>query len=272
MENSTDEASCQVDYQVPARQPDSDVAAVVASFDGFSDVWTGFFLLLFRFWPDMPYPLYLISNHLTFSDERVSTLCVGDDLSWSETLARGLERLSNRFILLILDDFFLTAPVDTAHVRRLHAAMIAKGAIYLRLAPNPAPDVPDPEMPDLGVIAKGAPYRASLQIAFWDRLALLNLLRRNESAWDFELKGSRRSDPIAEPFLSVCAGISAISYRHVVRRGKWLPDAVRHFSPLGIAFDCSKRTVESELYLRWQRSAARLFLGRAWRFVMRQTI
>jgi hypothetical protein len=250
----------------------SDVSAVVASYDGCSDIWPGFFGLMSRFWPDLPYPVHLISNHLAFSDRRVTTLRVGDDLSWSQTLARGLERVSSRYVLLILDDFFLTAPVDTARVQRLHAAMVAQGAAYLRLVPNPAADTPCTDMPEIGTIGKGAPYRTSLQMAFWDRGALLGLLRGEESAWDFEIKGSRRSDAMTEPFLCVCDGFPAIPYRHVLRRGKLLPDAVRFFAPLGVNFDASKRKRESELNLRWQASAARRHLGSLWRFVTGRTL
>ncbi len=246
----------------------SDVSAVVASYDGSSDIWPGFFALMSRFWPDLPYPLHLISNHLPFSDRRVTVLRVGDDLSWSQTVARGLERVSSRYVLLILDDFFLTAPVDTARVLRLHAAMVAKGAAYLRLVPNPAADTPCADMPEIGAIGKGAPYRTSLQMAFWDRSALLGLLRSEESAWDFEIKGSRRSDAMTEPFLGMRDGFAAIPYRHVLRRGKLLPDAIHFFMPLGVHFDTSKRKLESELNLRWQASAVRRHLGRLWRLVM----
>jgi hypothetical protein len=35
----------------------SDVSAVVLSHDGYADLWPAFFELLFRFWPDLPYPL-----------------------------------------------------------------------------------------------------------------------------------------------------------------------------------------------------------------------
>ena len=234
-------------------------------------MWTGFFSLLFRFWPDLPYPLYLISNHLSFPDRRVTALCVGNGSAWSETVARGLERLSSRFVLLFLEDFFLTDPVNTAYVQRLHAVMVAKSAAYLRLVPRPPPDSLCPETPEIGVIAKCAPYRASLQISFWDRLLLLGLLRREESAWDFELKGSRRPDSMSEPFLSVSKSGSAISYTHVLFRGKLLPEAIRQFTPLGIVFDQSNRPVESELYLRWYRSAIRRHLGRAWRFATRRS-
>jgi hypothetical protein len=250
----------------------SDVSAVVASYDGSADIWPGFFGQMFGLWPDLPYPLYLISNHLAFPDRRVTALRVGDDLSWSETLARGLERLSTRYVLLILDDFFLTAPVDTALVQRLHAAMVAKGAAYLRLAPKPQADMPCPDMPEIGTVSRGAPYRASLQMAFWDRNVLLRLLRRDESAWDFELKASRRSDAMSEPFLGVRDDHAAISYRHVLVRGKFVPAAVRHFAPLGVHFDLSRRPMESELYLRWQASWVRRTLGKAWRTLMGRSL
>ena len=249
-----------------------DVSAVVVSHDRYADVWPGFFSLLFRFWPDLPYRLYLVSNDLPFLDEQITSLCVGDDLSWSETLARGLDRISSRFVLLILEDFFLCAPVDTDHVLRLQAAMVAQGAAYLRLVPQPSPDLPLPGQIDIGMIAKGAPYRTSLQMAFWDRRVLLDLLRENKSAWDFELKGSRRSDQVSYSFLSVCENVAPIQYRHAVRRGKWLPATVRHFSQAGIPFDFSARPIESELYLRWAGSGVRRQLGRAWRFVTRRTL
>ncbi len=220
---------------------------------------------MFRFWPDLPYPLYLISNHLAFPDHRVTTLRVGDDLSWSETLARGLERVTTRHILLLLDDFFLTGPVYTERVLRMHSAMIAKDAAYLRLVPNPPADLPSADIPEIGEITKGAPYRASLQTAFWERNVLIGLLRREESAWDFEIKGSRRSDDLDLPFLSVTKGQAALPYRHVLLRGKLLPDAVSYFAPLGVTFDLSRRKVESRLYLWWQNTFVRRYLGRVWR-------
>ena len=258
-------------HEIAARNA-ADVSAVVISHDRFADVWPGFFSLMFRFWPDLPYPLYLVSNRLAFPDGRVTPLCVGEDMSWSTTLARGLEQLSSRFVLLMLEDFFLSAQVDTARILRLHAAMVAQGAAYLRLMPNPKPDLLLPEQSDIGAISKGAPYRTSLQMAFWDRRVLLGLLRDQESAWDFELKGSRRSDQLSEQFLSVCENVAPIQYCHAVRRGKWLPDAVRHLSQAGIVLDLSMRPIESKLYLRWAGSGVRRQLGRAWRFMMRRPL
>lgn len=248
------------------REPQPDASIVVVSNDGYRDVWPGFFAMMARFWPDRPYPLYLISNRLAPLDNRAASIQVGEDLSWSRTLARGLERVPSRYVLLMLEDFFLTGPVDTAKVRALHEAAVALGAGYLRLAGNPNPDAPLARYPDLGTIAKGASYRTSLQMAFWDRAVLRDLLREDESAWQFELAGSRRSDGIAAPFLSVYDGISPIPYQHTVRRGKWMQEAVDIFAPLGIAFDFSRRPVESKFSVWLQASSTRRVVGRVKRF------
>src|SRR5262249_60678186 len=114
-----------------------EVSAVLPSHEGFADIWPGFFDLLFHFWPDLPYPLYLISNHLTFQDSRVNSLRVGDDISWSDSVSRGLARISSRYVLLVLDDFFLTAPVDTEVMASLFSTITTKRAVYLRLSAKP---------------------------------------------------------------------------------------------------------------------------------------
>ena len=242
-------------------EPPSDVSFVVLSNDRYADVWPGYFTLLFRFWPDLPYKLYLISNHVRFPDERVIAIQVGDDLSWSQTLASGLARVPTRHVLLTLEDYYLTAPVDTAKVRRLHDAMVERGAVYLRLMGAPNPDYPDPHLPEIGMIKKGAAYRTSTQLAFWDRQTLIDLLEK-ETVWQFELTGARRSDRIAAPFLSVYAPFLPVPYQQVVRGGKWTAKEVEFFSGYGIAFDFSKRPIESKFRLWLQTSLLRRILSR----------
>lgn len=245
----------------------SDVAVVVSSFDGYADVWPGFFSMWFRFWPDCPYPVYLTTNHLTYPDERVTSLQVGDDLSWSHGLKQALERIECSTVLLVLDDFFLKEKVDTARVQHLYQVMMETGAGCLRIVPSPPPDRPLDRYPDLGIVSKGAPYRTSLQMAFWNRATLLDLLSEKGTAWDFEIIGSRRSDRLDVPFLSVREGAEAVIYSHTVYRGKWIPSAIHYYSSLGVDFDFSKRGVESEWYLRWRYSRFRLWLGRMYRRV-----
>lgn len=247
----------------------SDVAVVVASCDEYSDIWPGFFKVWFRFWPDMPYPLYLISNRRTFPDKRVIPLPVGNGLNWSQRIARAFERVPQRHILLSTEDFFLMEPVDTPHVLRLHDGMVAEQAVYLRMMANPPADLPHASEPDIGYVEKGAPYRNSLQLAFWDRAMMLGLLRPEESPWDFEMIGARRTDEIAAPFLSVQNGVSPITYHNMLRRGKWNRDAIRDFAQLGISFDLGTRPVQNSFDVWWHTpSPSRRALSTCKRVVM----
>ena len=190
-----------------APQVAPDVSAVVLSHDGYADLWPVFFELLFRFWPDLPYPLHLVSNRLVFPDDRVIPVRVGDDRSWSQTLARALEHIPGRYVLLMLDDYFLVGAVDTARIARLHAAMVKLGAAYLRLVPAPKPDSPCPGFSDIGYIKKGAPYRASLQVAFWERGALLRTLagRRNGVGFRAQRLAAQRPDLLSIPECLRCS-------------------------------------------------------------------
>lgn len=219
----------------------SDVAVVINSCDEYSDLWPSFFDVWFRFWPDLPYPLYLVSNTKTYPDKRVLPLPVGEGLNWSKRTKRTFELLPHRHILLSTEDFYLMRPVDTALVLRLHDVMVAEKAVYLRMMANPPPDVPHPTVPELGYVAKGAPYRNSGQLAFWDRHMMLGLINPDESPWEFEEIGQRRSDAIDEPFLSVQKGVDPIAYHNMIRRGKWNRDALAEYAKSGIVFDLGKR-------------------------------
>jgi len=40
-----------------------DTCVLIASCDAYSDAWAPFFALMKKYWPDCPYPIYLISNY-----------------------------------------------------------------------------------------------------------------------------------------------------------------------------------------------------------------
>jgi hypothetical protein len=103
---------------------------------------------------------------------------------------------------------------------------------------------------DYGAIAPDAAYRVSTQAAFWEVETLRRLLVPGESAWEFEVNGSKRSFSDGE-LLAVWR--PALPYRHhVVERGKWFPWAAWRFGRLDIGVDLTARSVmtRSET-IRW---------------------
>lgn len=231
------------------------VAVVVSSCDAFADVWEPFFALFRRYWPDCPYPVYLITNHRRYLTDRVTSIQVGDDQKWASNLRVAVEKIPAPILLYLQEDYLLMKPVSTRRIARYVTVLEETQASYLRLYPSPGPDQPLPGYTDVGLITPGAEYRASLQAALWRKTALAAVLRDGESGWQMESLGSRRSDALPGAFLSVvrdsCDGSlldpPLAYYATGIVRGKWVPDAVALCRREGIPIDLEARKARTVL-------------------------
>jgi hypothetical protein len=229
----------------------TDVALVVCSLDEYADVWPDFFSLWFRFWPDTPFPMYLVTNSRRFPDTRVTSILAGEGLTWSQRMKVALETISQPYVLFSTEDFFLSDTVDTAHVLDLFRQMREEQAVYLRLFPGFIPYTPHPTRLELGVIEKGTPYRSAGQLSFWNRQVMLGSLRDDEGAAEWERQGTARSDASDAPFLCVRDGVEPVKYHNMIRGGKWNRDAIRNYRAHGIPLQLSNRPVQSRFDIWW---------------------
>ena len=236
------------------KQSVNKVAVLISSCDKYQDLWSPFFTLFFRYWPDCPYPVYLGTNNLKYNNKRVKMIAIGDEVDWSSDFRCMLERISQQYVIVLMEDFLLIKSVDTTKIDRLITYMEAKGAGCLRLFPCPGPDLPCLDNPEVGEISKGADYRSSLQAAIWNKQTLLELLREGESAWELEINGTKRTNDLDVPFLCV-TGDSPIPYFCTgVVKGKWVREAVELCEKEGIEVDLTVRSVQTPVD-RFLRSA-----------------
>ncbi len=215
-------------------------------------------MLLFRYWPDCPFPVYLGSNHATYPDRRVMPLAIGDDRDWSSNLKKMLEVLPSDGVLLLQEDFLIDRPVHTKRVSQLIEYAAARQAACLRLMPIPGPDEACADHPELGLIRQGAEYRISLQAAWWRKESLAGILRIGESPWQFERLGSRRSDELSAPFLCLRTGVDypLDYYTTAVVRGYWEKGALDLCRREKIPVDLRRRPM-MPLRMRAERSLRR---------------
>jgi hypothetical protein len=215
-------------------------AVVVASCWRFRQVWNPFFILFGRYWPDCPYKIVLSTD--TGTHPCVEALQVGKDLGWSSNLMRNLQRLAADRVILLQEDFLLTAPADTASVRRLVAYSRANDIACLRMCPCPGPTGTWRDG-FLGTIGKDDAYRVSLQMAIWNKTDLMSLLREGETAWDVEIRGGQRSASWTRPMLSLwresddVPGGPVKYFIAAVRRSEWRQDALDLLVREGIPMD-----------------------------------
>lgn len=216
---------------------------IVSSCDAYQDAWHPFFTLLFRYWPDCPFKIYLISNEKKYEDERVETITVGKDRNWAGNLLTVLKKINTKYFLYLQEDYFLRTPVDTAYILKLVEFAQQKRAGYLRLVPWPAPDIVFPNDLKIGEISAGQPYRYSNQAYLGDREAIISILRDNESGWMTEVEGSRRTGTLKQPFFSVTEPVIDYLPQTGIVRGKWMPSAVKLCKQEGIKVDFNKRGI-----------------------------
>lgn len=215
-------------------------AVFVPSCDKFSDVWSPFSTLFWRFWPDCPFPVYFLTNEHTLDVPRVANISVGRDVSWSDNLRQALERITENYVLLILDDFFLLDFVKTDRVLRVFHWMLECEPNYVRLNPSQKPDRPYSDI--VGIVSPGTIYRTSTQAAVWRRRVLLELLKEGESAWDFEVYGSVRSDCYDKFFSTWDNHLPLVNG---IIKGKWHPRAVAALEAAGVQVDLQNRKLMS---------------------------
>lgn len=231
------------DTAAPGKQQ-SEVAVVVCSCDKYADAWSPFFTLFFRYWPDCPAKIFLITNELSFDHRRVTSLRMGPDVNWSRTFANALRLVESRLVVVLMEDYLLFRPIDNGRIQSLIDVMTKMGAACMRLYPDPGGDVQLTGAKDVCLISERAEFRVSLQAALWDREALIGLVKDGENAWDFEIKGTERSRHMLKPFLSVCGTTkdAALPYYCTgIVRGKWMPGAVLLCRKEGIDVDLKAR-------------------------------
>ncbi|MDC4205851.1 MAG: hypothetical protein MPW17_05655 [Candidatus Manganitrophus sp.] len=216
----------------------SDLAIVVASCDKYSDLWEPLFDLFFKHWPDCPFPVYLVANQKRFEHSKVTTLLSGEDRDWSSSIQQAVQGLPHRYFLFWIDDAFLVKKVDTQGLLRVLEDAIGRNFSFLRLRPNPKPAIWLNAY--LGEIEENADYRVTLFATVWRSEVFHKILKSGESAWEFELEGTKRSCKMPR-FL--CTKKEAFAYIHGVERGIWIRPAALELERMGYRLDFLRRPI-----------------------------
>lgn len=210
----------------------SDLAVYISSCDRYSDLWAPCIQLLGKHWSDCPYEIFLGCDQLADSFDGVTVLRAGAGKTWSGAIRAHLTQLSHRWVLVMLDDFWLRRRISSARIEHLRGQMVACGAAMLRLNPRPGGRDDISGIKGVRICDLESEYAICLQAAIWDRSVLLELLCDDESAWDFEARARIRARDTDRRFLCTVnnewpsgSGI----FHHVVEKGCWIPTERLYF-------------------------------------------
>ncbi len=237
------------------------VALVVSSCDAFFDSWRPFHAFLRKYWADCPLDIFHVTNELELRSSRIRALRVGKDRGWSSNFLRALEQIAHPYFLYVQEDYFLTAPVNSTQMARDFAQVIESDADSLCFRARPRNDPGFQPLNDrFGVVPLNSDGRTRCQVTLWKRSALHSILRPEETAWNFEARGSARTQTMKILSYTRRENTPIPYLMSAISRGLWMPDAIALCQEHGIAIEPFFRPLFSPR--PWQRRLRRA-IGRA---------
>ncbi|HJX26178.1 MAG TPA: hypothetical protein VJ252_08480 [Chthoniobacterales bacterium] len=204
------------------------VAVVVSSCDAFFDAWQPFAAFLRKFWADCPFEIFLIVNHLRVRSDLLKSIAVGEDQGWSSNMQTALKQIAHPYVLYLQEDYFFVSPVQGAQLAEDFSLVMDADADSLCFRARSEPDEGFRSINDrFGEVPLRSDGRTRCQVTLWKRSALESILRDGETAWNFEARGSARTQQMR-----------ILSYAHrentpipylmsAISRGLWMPDAIK---------------------------------------------
>ncbi len=236
----------------------ADYTILVSSCDAYQDLWDPFFTILKANWPELAeQEIILNTEHVDYHFEglHLRTLPlyqVGEERTWSQRLKDHLLQIDSEYVLFLLEDFFLEAPVDQAKIDACLGYLKANKKIaHFSFVPTLWECIDDGMYDGFVRRKQVTPYKVNTQIGIWRKKELLALLRMHESPWEFEIYSNIRAR--LRPSVYYCAkkGLpQAFTYDAVlggaVHRGKWTPIGVELLEKHGIDIDLSIRGMDDK--------------------------
>lgn len=212
------------------------IPLIISSCDKCSDLWFPFFKLLKEYWPKFERKVYLCTDAKQFSVTGFDISCplnMPKGSTWSENLMSLLEQMDEEYVLMMLEDFWLKSKVDVLQLQRCEQIMTQDAGIgFICMVHQLDPSKENPvskDYPELIEYGCNTPYRVTTQAGLWRRDYLLRLLRRHESAWWFEMFGSKRSRRYAYRSYVVNRSIFEYDDGGVLFRGSYVSEYVERF-------------------------------------------
>jgi hypothetical protein len=106
---------------------------LVSSCGLYSDLWDSFFFFLGKNWPEHPHVVLLTDEPSDKTFPNVEICAAPKGMEFSKRLFFGLSRIRSKFVLFLLDDFFITKRVDEKSLFFCFSKLVKSNGDYLRL-------------------------------------------------------------------------------------------------------------------------------------------
>jgi hypothetical protein len=196
---------------------------------------------ILKFWPDCPYPIFVGTNSPIGSWPQVTEVH-SEPQGWRAECSKQVGKIRATHLIVLLDDFLFQGYVDQPLLSSLVSQVTQSNISYLRLLPMGkslrqrfASIMRKHDGQQIQRIEEDRPFYSCLQIAIWKKDHFESMLNLQGSIWDFE----HQRNPSVDHYS--ITGRSPFVYRHIVEKGRWLPDAKSLLRDAGLPTDLGTR-------------------------------
>lgn len=228
-----------------------DVSILVVGFDGYVDVWNHFFELMNQYWPNRP-KTYLATSEEKPEYEGVEVVTAGPNTEWSLRARAGLEKITTPYVILMLEDFFITDYVDDALVKECLELVEQDNILFYQILVQLIKQTWEKGKPYKGdkrihIIPSDKKYGINLQAAIWNTDFLREKIgTENYNAWLFEMKQLDSKRYNQEKIEYLIDDRNILNITHTVVQSKYLRGAVKKIERQGHHIDLSERPMLSK--------------------------
>ena len=225
----------------------TDVTILVSSCDLYEDAWNPFIKLFNIQWPDCPYPMVINSETEDYKgdEENVTAVFPGNKkLTWSERLKYCLDRIDSKFVLFIIEDYFVQKPVNIDVFYHALELMKANENIGMACLSHGREDTRNGEYEDDFFFSRLIDEKNLIwcRVNLYRKSYLISLLKKHETIWEFESYAWSRA--VSLPYMILqqknnhpeCFSFSIkVSEGYGITEKKWLPKNKELFEKYNIS-------------------------------------
>lgn len=229
-----------------------DISVLIIGFDGYKDVWDHDIALMNKYWPDRP-KTYLANSELNPEYTGVEIINAGPNSEWSKKVQIALDRIETPYVLLLLEDFFITEYVDNKKIEEAIQLIEKDGILFYQLLVQLIKQTWEKGTPykdnrNIKVIPPNKKYGINLQAAIWNKDFLKKTVgSENYNAWEFEVKQLGTDNYNSKKVEYLIDVRNILNITHAVVQSKYLRGAKKKLSSIGISIPESERQQLSKI-------------------------
>jgi hypothetical protein len=171
-------------------------------------------------WPEIYDDTYIITDKSDISSVGDVKVITVPSESFSERIHFSVREIEADYIVLLLDDYFLTKKINNDKINYIVEFMIKNKVDYVRVfkVPRQKKKKMEPNS-ELYKIDLNINYAVNLQPGIWRKEALLNISEGNMNPWEFEV--SMRKKSIKKGYNCYATLGNELPFEHGLLRGKY---------------------------------------------------